>query len=300
VTGAYNEAALIERTLSSVAAQTILPKAWVIVSDGSTDRTEEIARTYAARHPFIHVIRIDRDPQRSFVSKVYAVREGFKRLLGVSFGFVGNLDADLSLEPTYFEGLLSKFHADPVLGIGAGWILEESDGMFQPRRFNCRESVPHAAQLLRRQCYEAIGDYVPLPHGGEDTCAMVQARMRGWRAESFPDLPVRHHRRSGSGEGILRNRFRVGLMDHSLGYHPAYELLKGARRVTEPPYLIGAAVRIAGFAAGYLSRSPRPVSSDFVAFIRREQMKRFTALLQTTRIGRSFQRRAFSTSDADF
>jgi glycosyltransferase involved in cell wall biosynthesis len=280
VTAAYNEAALIEKTLSSVAAQTVLPKAWIIVSDGSTDRTEEIAQSYAARLPFIQVIRIDRDPGRSFVSKVYAVREGFKRLLGVPFDFVGNLDADVSFEATYFEGLLRKFQADPRLGVGGGWILEELDGVYQPRPFNSRAWVPHAIQLLRRPCYEAVGDYVPLPHGGEDTWAVVSARMRGWTAESFPDLPVLHHRRTASAGGLLRNRFRTGLMDYSLGYHPAYELMKCARRVPEHPYVVGTAVALAGFAAGYLRRSPRAVSSEFVKFIRREQLRRFTALLK--------------------
>jgi Glycosyl transferase family 2 len=280
VTAAYNEAALIEKTLNSVAAQTILPKKWVIVSDGSTDRTDEIAQAYAKRFPFIQVIRMDRDPGRSFVSKVYAVREGFKRVLGMPFDFVGNLDADVSFEDTYFEGLLKKFQADPKLGVGGGWILEELDGTYQPRKFNSRVWVPHAVQLLRRSCYEAVGDYVPLPYGGEDFWAVVSARMRGWRAESFPDLPVKHHRRTASAGGLLRNRFRTGLMDYSLGYHPAYELMKCARRVPERPYGVGTAVALAGFASGYLRRSPRAVSSEFVTFIRREQMRRFTGLLK--------------------
>ena len=279
--------ALIEKTLNSVAAQTILPTAWIIVSDGSTDRTEEIAQAYAARLPFIQVIRIDRDPGRSFVSKVYAVREGFKRVLGLPFEFVGNLDADLSFEPTYFEGLLRKFHADPKLGVGGGWILEEVDGVYQPRPFNSRIWVPHAVQLLRRSCYESIGDYVPLPYGGEDAWAVVSARMRGWKAESFPDLPVLHHRRTASAGGLLRNRFRAGLMDHSLGYHPAYELIKCARRVPERPYVVGTAIGLAGFATGYLRRSPRPVSREFVTFIRREQMQRFKALLKKRGITQS-------------
>jgi hypothetical protein len=205
----------------------------------------------------------------------------------LTFEFVGNLDADLSFEATYFERLLKKFLADPKLGIGGGWILEELDGAYQPRRFNSRVWVPHAVQLLRRSCYEAVGDYVPLPYGGEDTWAVVSARMRGWKAESFPDLPVRHYRRTASAGGLLRNCFRVGLMDHSLGYHPAYEVMKCARRVPERPYLVGAAIALAGFAAGYLRRSRRAVSTEFVKFIRHEQMQRFKALLKTRVVGPS-------------
>ena len=121
---------------------------------------------------------------------------------------------------------------------------------------------------------------MPLPYGGEDTWAVVTARMEGWAAECFPDLPVRHHRRTASAGGLLRNRFRAGLMDHSLGYHPAYELLKCGRRLSERPYLIGTVMGLAGFAAGYLRRAPRPVSSEFVKDIRGQQMQRFKDLLK--------------------
>jgi glycosyltransferase involved in cell wall biosynthesis len=280
VTAAYNEAAFIEETLRSVTSQTVLPMAWAIVSDGSTDATDAIARSYAARFPFIEVIRIDRDPGRSFVSKVYAVREGLRRLAPVPSAFVGNVDADLSFGPTYFESLLKKFDADAALGIGGGWILEARAGMYRPRPFNSHQWVPHAVQLLRRRCYEAIGDYVPLPYGGEDTWAVVRARMHGWNAESFPDLPVRHHRPTSTAGGVLRNRFRTGLLDYSLGYHPAYEVMKCARRLPERPYVVGAAVALAGFASGYLRQTPRAVSNEFVAFMRREQIRRFRSRLR--------------------
>ena len=235
VTAAYNEAKIIENTLRSVAAQTIQPEAWVVVSDGSTDETDGIVRRHAARLPCMQVIRIDRDPGRTFVSKVHAVRAGFARLAALRCDFVGNLDADLSFASTYFEQLLGKFAADPRLGVGGGWIHEHGPAGFKGRASTTRACGCHAVQLMRRDCYEAVGGYVPLPYGGEDTCAVVKARMVGWNAESFPDLCVQHHRRTASAGGVLRNRFRVGMMDHSLGYHPAYELMKGARRLAERP-----------------------------------------------------------------
>ena len=279
VTAARNEAALIERTLRSVTAQTMLPSAWVIVSDGSTDATDDIAHAYAARFPFIQVVRIDRQDGRNFVSKVHAVRAGFAKLEAGPFDFVGNLDADLSFGPAYFERLLEQFDADPGLGLAGGWILEESAGAFLPRPFNSREWVPHAVQLLRRECYEAIGDYVALPYGGEDTCAVIKARMHGWKAQAFPELPVEHHRRTSSAGGALRNRFRAGMMDHSLGYHPAYELVKCGRRVAQRPVAIGAVASWIGFAAGYARRAPRAVPPEVVAYIRREQAERVRTLI---------------------
>ena len=49
ITPARNEEAFIEKTLASMAAQTVLPQRWVIVDDGSTDQTAEIVQSYASR-----------------------------------------------------------------------------------------------------------------------------------------------------------------------------------------------------------------------------------------------------------
>jgi len=285
VTAARNEASLIEGTVCSVISQTIRPVQWVIVSDGSTDQTDEIVQRYASAYDFIELLRIERPAGRDFASKAYAVRAGFERVAGTPCEYIGNLDADVTLYPEYFEHLLARFGADSRLGIGGGWILEADHGVFRERPHNSTRWVPHAVQLLRRACYEEIGDYLPLPYGGEDTCAVVRARMKGWKAVSFADLPVRHHRHTASAGGVLRNRFRVGLLDHSLGYHPVYEILKCARRALEYPCLVGAAVAFAGFLSGYLGRTPRLVSDEFVHWLRREQVGRFSRVIRRRAVG---------------
>ena len=48
ITPARNEEAFIDQTIKSVISQTFLPKRWIIVSDGSTDRTDEIVTQYFA------------------------------------------------------------------------------------------------------------------------------------------------------------------------------------------------------------------------------------------------------------
>jgi cellulose synthase/poly-beta-1,6-N-acetylglucosamine synthase-like glycosyltransferase len=87
VTPARNEADHIEKTIHSVVSQTLLPKQWVIVSDGSTDRTDEIVNQYAQEHDFIQLLRIDNNRQRDFASKVYAQQEGIRQVNGAEYDF---------------------------------------------------------------------------------------------------------------------------------------------------------------------------------------------------------------------
>ena len=65
-------------------------------------------------------------------------------------------------------------------------------------RSNRVHSVPHAAQLVRRECYETIGGYAVLPYGGEDWYAQTCAKMNGWEIEAIPELPIFHHRHTGA------------------------------------------------------------------------------------------------------
>lgn len=279
MTAAHNEEFLIGRTIESVISQTILPARWVIVSDGSTDRTDEIVRGYCGHHAFIRFQRVDRPQGRGVASKVNALKLAHRELLGLEYDFLGNLDADVSLGDSYFKTLIKRFQLDQTLGITGGMIYEKCGGKFKSRPSNSVTSVAHAAQLLRRKCYEAIGGYVPLKYGGEDWYAEVSARMLGWRVQAFPDLKVFHHRYTGAADRVLRHRFREGKMDFSVGSHPAFELLKCARRIPERPVAIGAFTRFAGFCWSYAVNDARLVSPEFVSFLRREQKHRLKLLL---------------------
>ena len=96
ITPAHNEEATIEQTFQSMIAQTVLPAAWVVVSDGSTDRTDEIASRYASEYPWIMYVRLPEHRDRQFAAKVGAFNEGYRLLDGIQYDIIGNLDADIT------------------------------------------------------------------------------------------------------------------------------------------------------------------------------------------------------------
>jgi len=282
VTAAYNEDRLIEEVIRSIVSQTIPPAKWIIVSDGSTDRTDDIVGRYASKHDFIELHRISEDHARNFAAQVNAINRGLSLLEDIDYDFVGNIDADITLERDYFARLLEKFRQNPQLGLGGGAVHERAgNGEFAARRGNNVTSVAHACQLFRRECFDGIGAaYLPLPYGGPDHHAELMTRMNGWEVSSFPDLKVFHHRRTGSVGGVLRGWFRQGKMDYSLGTLPLFEFFKLLRRAFMKPYLIGAMARLAGFLDSYWRREGRAIPDDVLSFFRREQKQRMVGLFR--------------------
>ena len=283
VTAAYNEEENIEKPLESVIAQTELPEMWVIVSDGSQDRTDKIVQRYAEKFPFIRFLRMTRAPGRSFRTKVIALQAGMELLADVSYKFIGNLDADISVGPTYFSDLIGKFEGNPGLGIAGGFVCEEEGGEFRSRSSNRVYSVAHAAQLVRRECYEAIGGYAVLEYGGEDWHAQTSARMMGWSAEAYPEFKIFHHRHTGEGGNLVRHKFRQGRMDYSFGSDPIFETFKCLQRLAEKPVFLGSLARLTGFFWSSIRREKRPVTDEFIAFLRDEQKKKTLSLLHIDR-----------------
>jgi biofilm PGA synthesis N-glycosyltransferase PgaC len=279
ITPARNEGDLIEDTIRSVIAQTILPAKWVIVNDGSTDRTEEIVSRYLKGHPWVALLGMPERENRSFASKARAFNAGYLLLQDVSYDIVGNLDADITFEPDYFEFLLSRFADDPALGV-AGTPFVEGTEHYDFRYANI-DHVSGACQLFRRECFMEIGGYRPVKEGGIDWIAVTTARMKGWKTRTFVEKTCRHHRKIGTGTaGELARFFKHGKRDYLQGGHPLWQATRALFQLKKKPYLVGGILLLAGYVWGYVSRKRRPVSRALLQFYRREQMSRLKQILR--------------------
>jgi biofilm PGA synthesis N-glycosyltransferase PgaC len=279
ITPARNEADFIEFTIKSMVAQTARPLRWVIVSDGSTDKTEEIVERYLPENPWIELVKMPPRQERHFAGKVIAFNAGLERVKSLPYGFIGSLDADISFDPEYFDFLLNKLAGDMRLGLVGTPFVGESDRMYN-YKFTNIEHVSGACQFFRRKCFEEIGGYVPIKAGGIDYVMVISARMKGWKTRTFLDKQCFHHRGMGTAQnGPLQARFRNGIKDNAFGNHPLWELSRVAYQLTQPPRLVGGLMLGAGYFWAQITRAKRPVSKDLVAFVRREQMERLQAIV---------------------
>jgi biofilm PGA synthesis N-glycosyltransferase PgaC len=282
ITPAHNEEAFIEKTIQSVIHQTVRPLRWVIVNDGSTDRTAAIVESYLPFHDWIELVNMPKRPNRSFAAKVHSFNAGYERVRDLDHQIVGNLDADVSFEPDFLQFLLARFDEDPRLGV-AGTTFREEGYNSETDSFEGQNHVSGQCQLFRRECFEAIGGYVPHRAGGIDWIAVTTARMIGWTTRSFREKSFFHHRSLGTaGRGKLRSAFSYGEKDYYLGGHPLWQLFRTAYRMSKPPYGLGGLAVGAGYLWGALRRTPRPVSPALMRFHRREQMRKLRAIVRTT------------------
>ncbi len=278
ITPARNEAAFIEATIQSMVAQTVRPMRWIIVSDGSTDSTDDIVKRYAAQHSWIELLRMPEHRDRQFAAKANAFNAGYEKLKSLDFEFIGNLDADITLPADYYEFLLSKFRERPKLGVTGTPFVEDST---QPDKHTYAhgnanlEHVSGACQLFRRKCFEEVGGYVPIKGGAIDWIAVTTARMKGWETRTFTERVCFHHRKIGTGNhSPLMAKFHYGRKAYYVGGHPLWELLRGVFQMRQRPLLLGGAYFIGGYLWGAITRMHRPVSPELMKFHRSEQMAR--------------------------
>lgn len=278
ITAARNEEAYIEATIRAVLKQSVQPLKWVIVSDGSSDSTEAIVSRYLTDGRPIKLVRRESN-KHGFDQQALALNTAFDNLPDCSFEFVGCLDADITFDEDYFERLLTRFQAEPRLGVGGGWIMErDKTGRFIGRPSNRERSVPGAIQFFRRECFEKMGGFLPLPHGGLDTHAEFAAQQAGWKVQTFCDIPAYHNRPSGGvGVSHAKSLIRQGRRDFSVGYHPLYELARALRRIARPPFIAGSVCMLIGFAWACVAERERIVPEEFVAYLRRQQLRRLRA-----------------------
>ena len=274
VTPARNEAQFIDSTIQSVVAQTMRPLKWVIVSDGSTDGTDEIVSRYAVAHEWIELLRMPEREERNFAGKAYAFSAGKARVDDLPYEVIANLDADISFEKDYFAFLLGKLADDPLLGVVGTPYVEKTGERFD-YNFTSLDHVSGACQVFRRECYEGIGGYVPVKVGTIDCIAVITARMKGWKTRTFTGKLCQHHRKVGTAQsGPMKANFYTGAMDYAMGNHPLWQVFRIAYQMTRKPIVIRGLALGAGYFWALLLRAERPVSRDFMAFHRREQMER--------------------------
>jgi glycosyltransferase involved in cell wall biosynthesis len=276
ITPVRDEEEYIGATIESVSKQSVRPIEWVIVDDGSIDRTGEIIDQYSAQLPWIRAVhRANRGFRKSGGGVVETFYDGYKALQSDDWDFIVKLDGDLTFTTGYFEECFAHFDREPQLGIGGGEIYHSIDGELKLEA-NPRFHVRGATKIYRKACWEAIGGLWVAP--GWDTIDEAKANMLGWATRSFKELRLLHHRVTGSADGFVKDRVKHGVACYVSGYHPLFVLASCLRRLVRKPYVVGSFAVFFGFLKGYLRQLPRVNDSRLIHYVRSQQLRRLCGL----------------------
>jgi glycosyltransferase involved in cell wall biosynthesis len=272
ITPVRDEARTIGVTLECMRRQTLPPRRWIIVDDGSSDGTGSIVREHAARLPFLIYVRLaDRGYRKPAQGVIEAFYEGYRRLAGEDYEVVAKFDGDLEFPADLLERISNAFRADPRLGITGGTRYER-----RTRRGGYQKVlVPHGFvggpyKFYRRQCFEEIGGLVP--RSGWDGVDIVRANAMGWRTGELADLAILHLKPTGraEGEGLRRSCEKYGSAGWYMGGYAWHFLLRSFLRSMEMRDPRIGYFMLRGFWRARRNGEPRE-SPEFRASLRRIQ-----------------------------
>lgn len=259
ITPAKNEQESLPSVADSVLKQSILPKLWTIVDDGSVDETPGIIHKLTAQHPWIQSIRLPPRPRDITFHYAFVCKQGFESSLRycddkqIPLDYIGLLDADTCLADTYFEDLISAFKKDPRLGIASGGIYYESKGKLQ--WINDLEKDPvGTGRLWRKECFFETGGYRVEP--SPDSISNIKAILLGWNIRSFKEIIAIQTRPTSGAEGVWKGYIINGKNAHYLNKHPLLVLLNFIDFSRQKPYYTGIAY-VYGYLRGVIRRDKK-------------------------------------------
>ncbi len=272
ITPCRDEAKYARVTLDAVLNQTVKPALWVIVDDGSTDETPQILAEYAARAPFIKVIRrADRGDRKLGGGVIDAFYSGYDTINPDEFDYICKFDLDLDLPPRYFEALMERMDANPRIGTCSGKPYMDLDGKLVSEMCGDENSVG-MIKFYRTECFKQIGGFVRMLMWDGIDCH--RCRMLGWIAVSWddPDIRFTHLRPMGtSHKNWWTGRVRHGVGQWFMGTGPAYMLASVLFRMTRPPVIVGGLAMAWGYIRSGWTRQPRYGDARFRQFLRSYQ-----------------------------
>ena len=256
--------------------QNILPRLWVIVDDGSSDGTPEIVEKYVNEYSWIKLVRReDRGARKQGGGVIETFYEGFQFVQTLDWDYIVKLDGDVSFTSDYFEKCFMKFFENEKLGIGGG-LIYNTDGKEQwvEKTQGPGFHVRGATKIYRKGCWEDIAPLTKAP--GWDTVDEVKANMKGWSTYTFTEIPLLHHRYTGSADGAWKNAVKNGRANYISGYHVVFMIFKCVKRLFQSPYLIGSFGLMWGYISGYLYGKDRISDRELIRYIQNQQIRRIT------------------------
>lgn len=265
VTPAKNEAKYIRQTIESFVQQSVLPKEWIIVDDGSTDKTCSIIEEYLPSNKWIKLIKNNKyHENRSGGAKVVQAFEiGYKNISASQYDFIGKFDADIVLPKDYFQKILAEFRDNQSLGLCGGQIFNKFDDKLVLES-SANYHVRGALKLYRRLCFEQIDGYSRVWNW--DGLDEMKAMHIGWNSYSI-NIPVIHLRPTSSSYNPYRHAYKSGYEARKMRSSFFLTVIRSVSRLFHKPFLLNSFLYLCGYLIAIAKKEPFHIDKDLGRFI---------------------------------
>ena len=275
ITSAYNEENHVEKAIKSVIKQSILPIEWIIVNDGSSDKTAEIVDEYSSIFPWIKLVNKTHEDFNFGEHAVKLFYYGFNFILKKDFNFIVKLDADLDIDrKDFFEYQLNQMEKNQRLGICSGITYSINNGIKVSNKKRPYWHTGGAMKIYKKKCFEDIGGIIPIL--GWDGLDEYKAMAKGWKTRTFFNLHVNHlaKRRAKTRESTNWLAYNKGKSLYQRGYPFEFILVKFSYYLIKTKFSLGFS-----FLKGYF----KSIKNKEKLFVNKKE-KRFIRKFQYLRI----------------
>lgn len=227
----YNAERYVAEAVESVLGQTLGDFEFIIIDDGSTDRSLEILQRFAAQDGRVRLI------SRGNTGYLLALNEGLQVAQGE---LIARIDADDIALAERFERQADYLRNHPdCLVAGCGLLLIDEDGepfcesilpteheVIDSRHVAGIGSLAHPAAMIRRDTLLRLGGYRPQCYGAEDHDLWLRLGEHG-RLANLPDVLMKVRVHAANFTFVNQDRTRAAM---KLVLDEAY-----ARRGLPPP-----------------------------------------------------------------
>ena len=278
VTACKNEEESLPKLIESVVDQTLRPKIWAIVDDGSTDKTSEILKKISVNNEWIRIIKLSEKPRDLGIHIAFVYQTGFNYAIdycmnnSINYEYIGLVDADIILDNTYFESLINKFDQNQNLGICSGHVGNIVNDEIIWSEF--KDDLPTGgARIWRKKCFEDTQGYQLTC--SPDSVSNVKAKINGWEIRQYEQVKVISTRPYASAEGQWKGYKKLGANNYYIGYTSIHIILKGVKLLYSKNkfYKTGAGIPyILGYFTELIKRSPRINDKEVLEYYQKKRM----------------------------
>jgi poly-beta-1,6-N-acetyl-D-glucosamine synthase len=257
-------------TINSLMSQHLLPAAWIIIEDGSTDGTRELVKDLEDKFSWIKAIYNEPGVKRQ-VGGEFILKQALDIMNIDDYDYLIKMDADLVFEKDLFRKIFEEFENDTKLGIAGGSVFIQHRGRLIEEGYT-ELHTRGPLKFYRRECYKDIEGIEP--NFGWDTIDEIKARMAGWRTKTIRSCVIIHMRPTQTAQGFVNGMKNMAKASYYIGYHPLFLMVRGIIKMRHKPYVVGGLSMIAEYLLNYFKRNPRISDENIIRYVRKQQVRK--------------------------